>query len=58
MIMLALDKVYVLAGTADLKKYGITKENNPLLYKDIMHSIRLPEMAQNFTCWWWMKPRN
>lgn len=33
---LALDKVYVLAGTADLKKYGITKENNPLLYKDIM----------------------
>lgn len=33
---LALDKVYVLAGTSDLKKYNITKENNPLLYKDIM----------------------
>lgn len=33
---LALDKVYILAGTSDLKKYGITKENNPLLYKDIM----------------------
>ena len=33
---LSLDKVYILAGTADLKKYGITKENNPLLFKDIM----------------------
>lgn len=33
---LALDKVYIFAGTSDLKKYGITKENNPLLYKDIM----------------------
>lgn len=33
---LALDKVYILAGTSDLKKCNITKENNPLLYKDIM----------------------
>ena len=33
---LELDKPYILGGTSDLKKYGITKENNPLLYKDIM----------------------
>lgn len=33
---LELGKPYVLGGTSDLKKYGITKEGNPLLYKDIM----------------------
>lgn len=32
---LLLNKVYVLSGTSDLKKLGITKENNPLLLKDI-----------------------
>lgn len=32
---LALDKVYILSGTADLKKYGITEANNPLLHKDV-----------------------
>lgn len=33
---LALEKVYVLSSTADLKKLGITEENNPLAYKDIL----------------------
>lgn len=32
---LALEKVYVLSSTADLKKLGITEENNPLAYKEV-----------------------
>lgn len=32
---LELEKVYVLSSTADLKKLGITEENNPLAYKEI-----------------------
>ena len=32
---LALEKVYVITSTADLKKLGITEENNPLAYKEI-----------------------
>lgn len=33
---LELDKAYVISSTADLKKLGITEENNPLAYKDIL----------------------
>lgn len=33
---LELEKAYVLSSTADLKKLGITEENNPLAYKDIL----------------------
>ena len=33
---LELEKAYVISSTADLKKLGITKENNPLAYKDIL----------------------
>lgn len=32
---LTLNKVYVLSSSNDLSKYGITKENNPLVYKDV-----------------------
>lgn len=33
---LELEKAYVISSTADLKKLGITEENNPLAYKDIL----------------------
>lgn len=33
---LELGKAYVISSTADLKKLGITEENNPLAYKDIL----------------------
>lgn len=33
---LELEKVYVISSTADLKKLGITEDNNPLAYKDIL----------------------
>lgn len=32
---LVLNKVYVLSSSSDLKKLGVTKENNPLVYKDV-----------------------
>lgn len=32
---LVLNKVYVLSSSNDLKKLGVTKENNPLVYKDV-----------------------
>ena len=33
---LELNKVYVIASTADLKKLGLTAENNPLAYKEVL----------------------
>lgn len=48
---LELEKAYVLSSTADLKKLGITEENNPLAYKEIAPSIRRPATAPNCTCW-------
>lgn len=33
---LELDKVYVISSTSDLKKLGLTAENNPLAYKDVL----------------------
>lgn len=32
---LELNKSYLFGGSKDLEKYGITKETNPLLYKDV-----------------------
>ena len=33
---LELNKVYVIASTGDLKKLGLTAENNPLAYKEVL----------------------
>ena len=33
---LELNKVYVIASTSDLKKLGLTAENNPLAYKEVL----------------------